>query len=322
MMMLSCASHRRFLPRLVASVGAVWMAGVWAGAARAESRFLDQIHTLRVPAIESFVAAERFSVGRSIGGRPLGSISFNFTQHFSALVEGDVPAASVSVWSLRYTMGDASLVQSPVARLAHVHAIIEMGGASAGHTDWRSNLAYVRSPVDHRLWAVHWSANHDGEWTIGAVHVPHADLDWPAGSRLFSASSVELASNPPKATRPPESDMTLDHGDVIAAAFGFFNLLRLISYFPQIVAVARDDSGAAAISISCWKIWIAANFSTALYAGINLGDAALALVSVFNAACCAAVLLLALYKRLGTGWRARPLLSTSNPDPDARSVAA
>ena len=91
--------------------------------------------------------------------------------------------------------------------------------------------------------------------------------------------------------------MTFDHGDVIAAAFGFFNLLRLVSYFPQIRAVARDRSGAAAISISCWMIWIAANASTALYAGINLGDLPLALISMFNAACCAIVILLALHKR-------------------------
>jgi hypothetical protein len=91
--------------------------------------------------------------------------------------------------------------------------------------------------------------------------------------------------------------MNVDSGDVIAAAFGFFNLLRLVSYFPQIRAVARDDSGAAAISISCWVIWICANVSTALYAGINLGDTGLAVVSIFNAACCAAVLSIAMSKR-------------------------
>lgn len=91
--------------------------------------------------------------------------------------------------------------------------------------------------------------------------------------------------------------MTFDHGDVIAAAFGFFNFLRLISYLPQILAVVRDESGASAISMSCWMIWIGANVSTALYAEINLRDQALALVSVFNAACCATVLLITLRKR-------------------------
>ena len=91
--------------------------------------------------------------------------------------------------------------------------------------------------------------------------------------------------------------MTLSITDLIALAFGAFNVLRLASYIPQIVAVARDQHGATAISISCWTIWVGANGTTALYAWVTVGDTALAIISAFNAICCMIVLLLASYKR-------------------------
>lgn len=100
--------------------------------------------------------------------------------------------------------------------------------------------------------------------------------------------------------------------DAIGLAFGFFNFLRLASYLPQIVAVARDQNGATSISFSCWTIWIGANTSTGLYAWVNLGDTSLGIISAFNAACCLVVLLLAMYKRALVQW---PYVDCRTPGP-------
>lgn len=90
----------------------------------------------------------------------------------------------------------------------------------------------------------------------------------------------------------------LSNIDLVSLTFGVFNLLRLASYFPQIVAVIRDQNGATAISYSCWSIWVAANASTGVYAWLKLHDANLALISGFNALCCAIILSLAIYRRV------------------------
>jgi hypothetical protein len=159
----------------------------------AEFRPLEPLAEAKIERIEEFVAADAFRLGNRIGGRTLSAVGLNFARHFLSVVEKDVPATSLRVWTLQYTTGDKSLIKAlrgeehaAVPFLAYIHRVMEMGEGAAGHTDWRSNFAYVRSPIDQRLWAVHWTVNYANEWNIGAVYVPHPHLDWRSGSHFFS----------------------------------------------------------------------------------------------------------------------------------------
>ena len=75
------------------------------------------------------------------------------------------------------------------------------------------------------------------------------------------------------------------------------NGLRVLSYVPQIVAVARDHSGAHAIALSTWTFWTIANATTSLYAFRVPGDVLLAVISAANAICCLTVVAIVVCKR-------------------------
>lgn len=85
--------------------------------------------------------------------------------------------------------------------------------------------------------------------------------------------------------------------DLMLALFSFFNFLRVFSYVPQIIKVARDEHGASAISYSTWAMWTCANGSTLGYAAVNLHDPWLAFISGVNTAGCAIVIALTMVKR-------------------------
>ena len=187
-----CRPIRRLWPALVSCCLLVLVADL----AKADFELLDRLEDTRIEPIQEFVAAETFEIGSKIGGRTLSVVGLNFAQHFLGVEERDVPAASLSRWDLQYTTSDKALIKAlggeqdaAVPFLAYIHRVMAMGDAGAGHTDWRSNFAFLRSPIDQRLWAVHWTVNYANEWTIGAVYVPHPDLDWRSGSRLFTKES-------------------------------------------------------------------------------------------------------------------------------------
>jgi hypothetical protein len=85
--------------------------------------------------------------------------------------------------------------------------------------------------------------------------------------------------------------------DLIVAAYGLCNALRLLSYAPQIWRVAQARDGAQAISCLSWNLWVLANGTTALYSWTQLHDVPLTVVNTGNALCCAAVVVITLSKR-------------------------
>jgi hypothetical protein len=177
----------------VVVAGALTVLALGVGSARAaDFKLIEPIAMASVERVDRFVAADAFKTGHRIGGRTLSAVGWNFAAHFLKVVEDNVPPATLRVWRLVFTAGDAALVRqlggenrARVTSMAQIYRLMNMSDGPS-HADGRSNIAYVRSPIDQRLWAVHWSVNYSNEWTIGAVYVPHENLDWHAETLLLS----------------------------------------------------------------------------------------------------------------------------------------
>src|SRR5581483_3304683 len=70
-----------------------------------------------------------------------------------------------------------------------------------------------------------------------------------------------------------------------------------LAYLPQISRAARDRSGAQAISFMTWGLFLFSNISAVAYALVNTQDWTMAAVFLGNAAGCAAILVIAGWKR-------------------------
>jgi hypothetical protein len=90
--------------------------------------------------------------------------------------------------------------------------------------------------------------------------------------------------------------MTFADGSL--AVFTFFNGLRFLAYLPQIWRASRDQSGAEAISFGTWTLFLASHASAMTYAIENQGDWKMAALFLSNSVGCAAVLLVAAWKRM------------------------
>jgi hypothetical protein len=82
------------------------------------------------------------------------------------------------------------------------------------------------------------------------------------------------------------------------AAFTLCNSARVLAYVPQIIRAARDSNRASAISLTTWNLFAASNFSTSVYAVVQLGDWTMAGVFAANTLFCLAIVGITAWKRL------------------------
>jgi uncharacterized protein with PQ loop repeat len=83
----------------------------------------------------------------------------------------------------------------------------------------------------------------------------------------------------------------------ITYIYFLLNTVRVFSYVPQIITVAKEKSNAKAISLLTWSFWTGANFITGMYATFVVKDTLLSLMSYGNTLGCGIVVALVLYKR-------------------------
>lgn len=99
---------------------------------------------------------------------------------------------------------------------------------------------------------------------------------------------------------------------ITLGAFAACNALRVLAYVPQLLKTARDEHGASAISCTTWLLFLVANLSTVAYAIVNRSDWELATCFAINAACCLAIVGVAVWRRWQDGRpRCRASIATS-----------
>jgi hypothetical protein len=114
---------------------------------------------------------------------------------------------------------------------------------------------------------------------------------------------VSEHDNPPKGANArahlPQTEVFCDMtiADITLAAFTLCNSARVVAYVPQITRAAVDRGGAQAISFTTWALFLLSNASAVAYALVNKDDWAMAILFLGNAAGCAAIIGVGVWKR-------------------------
>jgi hypothetical protein len=150
------------------------------------------VTTIKVGAVEHFVAAEKFREGKTTDGVKIAWLGDNFKTNFLGKIEEGVTAEELKIHKLDQDSPDAPITaeldNSTETILAHFWELLKkQGSGQKGDllTNGYANIAYIRD-VKGELWAVnvHWNAGSDG-WSVGANSVEDPN-GWIAGYQVVS----------------------------------------------------------------------------------------------------------------------------------------
>ncbi len=85
--------------------------------------------------------------------------------------------------------------------------------------------------------------------------------------------------------------------EIVTVAFAATNGLRVLAYLPQIVRLARDDSGGAGVSCCTWILFLLSNIATTAYAAMVIEDWQMTAIFSANTICSGAIAMLAIVRR-------------------------
>ena len=142
------------------------------------------------------------------------------------LIFAEAHPVALHAWMLPYSADDPSLIarlggeESVTVPLCSIYHLMEMASRGGSYTDARSNFAYARSPVDHRLMAIHRFVNerNQSEWSRGgaasatglAVGIARCEQSDCRGGRQAALSQSARAYLDTAAIKVPCADIPIN----------------------------------------------------------------------------------------------------------------
>jgi hypothetical protein len=179
---MSTADRQWALQNTEAAIG-LFVAAVKSRAEVETKKLLKFLRPVSLPAIERFVAPEKFCEGKTVDGIKVAWLGENFKTNFLKRVERPIPALELREHELIEYARDPAI-------------IIELGGEAKVETTLGQFWEFLKT-ADQTKWHVRhirddsgvlWAV--DGNWDGGGLYVEAAPLgrpiDWRVGHRFLS----------------------------------------------------------------------------------------------------------------------------------------